>query len=445
MRTRNVLTGLVTLLLALGTVQAQPALAQSKNSEPSKQEKLTHYSLYYENFKNENYASALADLRWMLDHAPVFVPNTPKGDDRHFRRAVETYTELAEAAESAEKKKAYLDTAYTMINTAPENLKKLGAEYDKYEWVMRKGRFLQQYGEVMGIDESPTKYYREAFNMAPKKVQPYYINQTLKEFTEQGKQQEALKYMDTVESKRSDDKEVMKILQSYREDIFGRNPAARIEFLEKKLKASPDDASLMAELFELYMNQGQRDKAEKLSQRLLDTNPSFSVYQQIAKMRLEDGRAQEAFNLYQKAMEAPDAKPSAQAYYNMGVAQRQMGSFPKARSYFRKALEVDPKYGKAYISIGDLYARAVAECGGSKMKRNDRAVYWLAVDMYQKAKQVDPSVASTANSKIQTYRKYFPTAEDLFYREDWEAGQPFRIDYGCYSWINATTTVRKPS
>ena len=63
-------------------------------------------------------------------------------------------------------------------------------------------------------------------------------------------------------------------------------------------------------------------------------------------------------------------------------------------------------------------------------------------DKYRKARDVAPSLSSVADSKINTYRKVFPTKEDIFYREDWERGGTFTIDYGCYSWIGETTSVR---
>jgi tetratricopeptide (TPR) repeat protein len=128
----------------------------------------------------------------------------------------------------------------------------------------------------------------------------------------------------------------------------------------------------------------------------------------------------------------------------MGTAQKRMGNLSKARTYYRKAISKKEKFGEAYIAIGDLYASAVNQCS-KKMSRNDKAVYWAAVDMYRKAKQIDPSVSSSADSKINTYRKAFPNQEDIFYRDDWEKGQSFTIDYGCYSWINETTTVRQAS
>lgn len=434
--------GIVALLLLMAVGTTQPALAQQNggDSAPSQQEVLTHYSLYFEDFKNENYTSALPNLRWMLNNAPA----APQNDDRNFRRAVELYSALAEQAESESETQAYLDTAYTIINEAPGQLEEIGADYSEYSWTMRKGRFLQQYGAQMpDVDEQPETYYRAAFEIAPEKVQAYYIDRILKSYMDQGQQQEALAFMDECESTVGNDQEIMQVVNQYRRQIFGRNPQARIEFLEGKLDQNPDDPQIMTDLFELYLNQGQRNRAEQLSDKLLEMNPSLEVYRQVAEMRLDDGEAQQAFDLYQTAENEADAPLTAQDYFNMGEAQEQMGNFPEARTYYRQAIQQDESFGEAYIAIGDLYAQAVSECGGSRMNRGDKAVYWLAVDMYRQAKAADPAVASTADSKINTYRQYFPTAEDIFYRDDMEEGQSFRIDYGCYSWINETTTVRK--
>jgi hypothetical protein len=41
-------------------------------------------------------------------------------------------------------------------------------------------------------------------------------------------------------------------------------------------------------------------------------------------------------------------------------------------------------------------------------------ILWAAVDMCNKAKSVDPSVTSQANSQIANYRAHFPDAEAYF-------------------------------
>ncbi len=423
------------LLIAVSTTPAQ-----AQDSEPSKQEKLMHYSLYYESYKNDNFESAQSDLLWILENAP----GTPDGDDDNYRRVVKLYEGLAEQASDEEKRRAYLDTAATHLTSAIDKMEKQGIEYEPYKWERLKGRFVEQHQgslpDVKGL-KSAAAHYRKAFKLAPKELNPYYIQQVLRSYLENNKIQRALDFANMVEAKRGDDKEVAKMVSSVREDVFGKNPQAKIKYLEGQVEQNPDSTQLLTELFNAYNQQGNVAKASKLSKRLMKMEPSAETVREIAQMRLEDGRPKAAIKAYDRAVKQ-GAELKAEDYFNRGIAYQKMGRLTKARQGYRKAIDMKKDFGQAYIAIGDLYARAVNKCSGSEMKRSDKAVYWAAVDKYQQAKQIDPSVSSIANSKIQTYRKVFPTKEDIFYRESWERGSTITVDYGCYSWIGETTTVR---
>ena len=106
-----------------------------------------------------------------------------------------------------------------------------------------------------------------------------------------------------------------------------------------------------------------------------------------------------------------------------------------SRNYARKALEINPNMGKAYIIIGDAYASSSASCTEDKL--GGKSVFWAAVDKYYKAKQVDPSVAETANEKINKFSSYFPDQETAFFNGI-NDGTSFSV--GC--WIGESTTVR---
>jgi len=429
--------------LMLGLLLPAPPLVPSAHAQdagPSQQDKAMHYSLYYESFKNDEFADAQNDLQWILDNAPGF----PKDDDRNFRRQYELYTGLAKAAEG-DQQSAYLDTAATVLATAPSRMDDLGLSYDQYEWELYRGRFLQQYGSALSSTpdgmNTPEAHYQKAFDMAPDKVDAYYIERVLTGYVKDNKQNEALTFIEDVESKRGDDPKVQKVLSSVRDDIFGKNPQAQVQYLEKQYEAHPDSAAVMMSLFEAYRTQGNIEKASALAPKVMKTNPPAETVREIAQMRLDDGRPKAAIKAYDQA-EKQGAKLEATDYFNRGKAYQQMNSFSKARREYRKAIEMDAGYAEAYVGIGDLYARAVSECSGSELSRKDKAVYWAAVDKYERAIQADEAIASAVNSKIRSYEKVFPTQEDIFYREDWEKGGSFTIDYGCYSWIGETTTVR---
>ena len=67
-----------------------------------------------------------------------------------------------------------------------------------------------------------------------------------------------------------------------------------------------------------------------------------------------------------------------------------------------------------------------------------RSVYWVACDMFNKAKSVDSSCAADANKLIATYAQYFPSKEDVFFHRELNEGSAFRVG----GWIGKTTTCR---
>lgn len=429
--------------LLLLTLAPLVALGQSSEEEgPSEMDIRRTYSLYTEDFNNENWESAAPNLRWMLENAPT----QPFNDDRNYRRAVELYTGLAEQAENEEDRHAYLDSAAVMLSSAPGMLNEQDVEHSDYRWEIRRGRFLQQYGAELdgsyeNLDSAPVHYER-AFEIDPERMQTYYINQIIQAYVDRGNQGDAVAFMNQVEEQRGDNEEIMTIVNRERERIFERNPAALTDYLEGVVEENPDDLNAMSELFSAYLEQRNYDAANAMTEDLLAMDPPASVYLDIAQLFLEDGEPQRAFDTYEQA-EEKGAEFTATDYHNMGDAQQQMGQLSKARTYFRQALQADSEYAEAHLSIGDLYVEAVSECSGSEMGRSDRAVYWLAVDHYQRAQQLgDASVSNSAQTKVRTYRQYFPSTEDIFYRDDWTEGESTQINSGCYSWINESTTVR---
>ena len=428
------------LILALAPLVA---LGQTSEEEgPSDMDIRRTYSLYTEDYNNEDWESAAPNLRWMLENAPA----QPFNDDRNYRRAVDLYVGLAEGADDEADRRAYLDSAAVMLSSAPNTLEEQSVEHSDYRWEMRRGRFLQQYGAELdgsyeNLETAPI-HYEQAFEIDPERMQTYYINEIIESYVNQGNQADAVAFMGRVEELRGDNEEIMEIVNRERERIFDRNPAAFTDYLEGVVEEEPDNLQAMSELFSAYLEQRNYDEASAMTEDLLAMDPPASVYLDIAQLFLEDGNPQRAFDTFEEA-EEKGASFTAADYHSMGEAQQQMGQLSKARTYFRQALNADSRYAEAHVSIGDLYVEAVSECSGAEMGRSDRAVYWLAVDHYAQAQQLgDASVANSAQSKARTYREYFPSTEDIFYRDDWNEGESIQINSGCYSWINESTTVR---
>ena len=140
---------------------------------------------------------------------------------------------------------------------------------------------------------------------------------------------------------------------------------------------------------------------------------------------------------YQNAIAAEtDKELLAKYYYELAAFTfAKETNYQQARAYARKALENNPNDGESLILIGDIYAHYSKNYG--KDEFDHLSIYWLAVDYYEKAKRADPEVFAKANSRINTYKVYFPDKETLFFG-GYQDGQV--ITYG--SWINETSRVR---
>ena len=157
-------------------------------------------------------------------------------------------------------------------------------------------------------------------------------------------------------------------------------------------------------------------------------------------MRLDDGESDLAIELYDHSITLEGGQEGIpEVYFSIGIAHQQEGRLSKARSSFRETLSAKPDYAEALVAIGDLYVAAVQGCG--TFEREDRAVYRLAADYYDRATATAEEVSSLSRSRLSSIISYFPTAEDKFFK-GWETCDSYTIDYGCFSWIGESTRIR---
>ncbi len=424
---------MLTVLVAGSVLLPPPAKAQQNRPPDSV---LVQYSLFYEYYKNKDYESALPYLKWLLKNAPTF-----RGE-RNWKRAIKVYEGLAQRTEDPETRRAYLDTALMIFDQAVSTLKNAGVQVDEFEWTLDKGRFIQAHQEDLpDLQDQVLDLYMKAFEMDPERLDGYYARYIVAELVRRGEKEKAVEFMDKAEPYFKDDPETLAYFDQVRNTLF-TTPEERMEFLEKQLQKEPDNIAIVRELLSIYRQLGLTDKVKQMAERLTEMQPSAETYMLLAQIARENGEYKQALDYYNKALKlAQDPKLKRDIYYSMAQIYLEEGQLQRARAYARQALRIDPKFGPAYILIGDIYVTAVQQVGA--YDRKDRAVFWLALDYYEKAREVDPSVAAQANHKIRTYRKYLPSTEDLFFM-GLKPGDPYKIDYEPYAWINETTRVRKP-
>lgn len=430
------------LVLAFGAASAHAQSGSEASTdttsadEPPKRQILEQFSLFYEYFKHDEFESASPYFRWLIEHAPGY--RAP----RNWRRGVTMYEGLAKNASSDETKKAYLDSALALIDRAVPTLQAENVQVDSTRWTFQRGRFLHSHLDVYGDREDEVlQAYLETFEENPQMLAPYYVKYIVRQYTQAGDKQKALDFMDRAEQV-YDDQELLTWFDRQRDSLF-TNPKQRAQFLRQQLEEHPDSLALMQDLFRIYQDLGRTERMQTLGEQLLERNPTTEVYRLMAELQQDQGNVDQALERYEQAVKIAESDTERRnLYHSMAQMMLENGRVRQARSYAREALEIDPEYGPAYMTIGDAYATAVQQSPG-ELDRMDRAVYWLVIDYYRQAMQVDPSLAGQAESAIETYREYVPAREDIFFK-NWEMGQELTIDYEPYQWIDETTTVRAP-
>jgi tetratricopeptide (TPR) repeat protein len=432
-------------LVAFAATSALPSYAQD---EPSDNEKATNYSLYFESYKNEDYENALPYLRWILTNAPEYA-GPGRNRDVNFDRGIRAYRALADATEDPAQKAAYLDSALVLYETAVPTLEGKVENLDEWEWLFEKGRFIQTYAQDR--PEWATEFvpvYQELYEMDASRLQPYYVTLLLDSNLRENAQLNpdvTLAFADELEVTYSgmegfDYSSVGGYIEQVRNTLL-RDPEDRIAFLQRKLEADQDNLELLTEIFELAEELEMRDTMYEIGERLAEMDPSNPrTARLLGQLYLSDGEFQRAYDLLEQALgNAQDPEVRRDLLYNQGAALQNLGRLSNARTKFRASLEADPEFGRAILAIGDLYVTAVRNCGSLEL--DDRAVYWLATDYYNRAKRIDSGVSSTADARVRSIQSFYPTAEMKFFK-GLSDGQSYSITGGCYGWIGESTTVR---
>lgn len=437
-----ILTGIVFLLTVSG-VQAQ-------EEPPYGMGELEAYAVFTDAYRAQDYELAINYGEWIIETKPRTISGYDGFKlDLQFERMVNVYVSAAEEESDPSKSAEYLRKAENVIKEAFETFSE--DEIDLYEWHLRRGRFYQEhYDNLDGASiEDAIESYRQLFEMDPQRFaeegEGYYAGALLSYYQSEDLVEEAQAFIDEIEQYASGD--LQATIDEVRESLF-RNPEERIQFLESRVASAEGEEreEMLESLADLYEQTQQHAKAKEIALELYEMNNDYENTRRVASIYMSDGDYQNSVTYLAEALEkATDPEEEYQILLELGEANRHLRELEQARNYVRQAINLDDTKGRAYMRMASIYAAAVSQCtGGQALDRNDRTVYWLVLDYLERAREVEPSLASTANSQISSYEGAMPTAEDKFF-SDWEAGQSFTIDSSigdCYGWINETTTVR---
>ncbi len=180
--------------------------------------------------------------------------------------------------------------------------------------------------------------------------------------------------------------QVLSIQPNHPEALYGLGMIAQQtgQFLEAEkllstaVQVQPNLVKVWFALGNLHHTQGQLSEAETAYKRAIALRPdAVSIYNNLGYTLQQQGKWSEAINCYQKALQLqPNCveadvnlgnalhalgklSPDKQAHYaqlnhKLGLGRQKAGDLQTAEVYFQKALELNPNYGEAYTSLGDL-------------------------------------------------------------------------------------------
>lgn len=424
------------------------ATVEAQNSEPPfGYPPLTVFSLFQEEHRNKAYDMAIVYGRYLIENHPTELEGHPRyRGDNNFRRMIDIYNHYADESSDPSIREAYLDSSIQLYNRVFEIFSDK-SDFDEYRWVFQRGRFFQTYannidnGMQLAYDD-----YTRMFELDPKRTTEtangYYVQITLQHIVRQGHRDQALEMMETAEPYANP--ELLGVFSDTRSDLF-RNPEERIGWLEDQLAADPDNFELIEELFELYLDQNMRGKAQEFGKKLYDNDANYTNIMRMANLAQREGNYREANRYLNESLaKTSDRTKLKENHLQISDNLLSLRELEAARAAARRAIQIDPNWGEPYLKIANIYAQAVRSCSGRDLDRQDKVVYWLVLDYLDKARQVDASTSNQVRRSYSGYEAAMPTPEEKFY-SNWTTGSKIKVDgslRSCYAWINEETTVR---
>lgn len=432
------LFGLISLLLLVSA--SLNVNAQNFGETPEDSVKcVENYSLYNEFFRQKNYKDAIGPYRNLLQVCPKFSKSI-------YQNGEKLYTYFIDNEKDEAKKEALIDTLIML--------------YDKrIEYFGQKAFVLGKKGEDLlkmrpNDPKTAMDVLMESYKLSGKKTGPstlIYLYKAMYETYKVGQLEKAdliniypeLAEVAEYNIKNPSNEKYVAYYQSALENLeklFA--PVADcpdlIDLFQKKFEADPSDVNMLKTALKLLDAKEctDADIYIEIAKKLNEIEPSAESAYSIGSWFDAKEKYNEAIEYFKQTLElSEDASLQEKAAIKAANSYRKLSQYSSAKSMALKVLSINPNNGNAYILIGDCYAATAKQCGDNEC--TSKSAYWAAVDKYYRAKQVDESVAETANSRIATYSKYFPKKTDCFFVGIQE-GSSYTV--GC--WINEGTTVR---
>lgn len=396
----------------------------------------TDYAIYRNEYKQKNYDDALKAWRKVFKNCPSFNQNTFANGPKMYHYKIK---------QDNANKESYIDTLMLIYDTRIQffgNEEKVlgskGSDLLKYD----PSRFIEAY-EMMKISVESTG------NASMPTVLVSYFKSLVKyersdeSITKQDVLDAYVLVSDIITYNIANNHKYVKYYETALKNIENMfAPYASCDDLilvfQSRLEEGNSSLSFLKKVTSLLDKKDCTDNEVffNAATKLHELEPTASSAYDMGNTSLLKKNYSAAVDYFNQSIEMTEDESIKASYYlKLAYAYQMIKSYSKARSAATSAADLKPEWGEPYIIIGDIYAASASSCGSSSLEQ--RSVYWVAVDSYRKAKNVDNLLTEKANKRIATWSKQFPSKEDCIW-EDLDEGASYKV--GC--WIGRSTKVR---
>lgn len=429
------LFGLILGVIALSV----SGYAQERNFGEDSVTCVQNLALYNDRVKENNDLAALPYWRW------VFL-NCPESSKKMYVDGLNIVKAAMDKVTGDElKEKAYLDTLLMVYDKRIEY-------YGQRGYVLgRKGvdmiRYKASYEDAEKVlSESVTLQGDEseaAVLVAYMKVLSYLEKKKLKTSAEVVDAYGTVAEIIEKQMSTDDPKEKERFEQAMAQVTSAANDYLNCEVLgsvvAEQFEAHKQDPKWLNRNAKLFISKEcEGDIVYKIAEGAYALEKSDKSAYNLGKLFLKGKRYAKAEQYFTEAVSLVGEDKSNLADYYLALAKANFGEgrFETARANALKAANEKNGWGEPYYFIGELYASSLSMCS-DEIDKALKTVFWVAVDMFAKAKAVDPSMAERCSAKISQYSQQFPDLQNAFFYNV-EDGTTYTV--GC--WINTPTTVR---
>lgn len=406
---------------------------------------IRNYSLYSEYYKQKNFEDALPYWRLVFRDCPKVSKNVYQ----HGANMYKFYIIQATRKNNIELKNTLVDTLMQIYD-------------QRIKWYPKdKGRVLgYKAADILRFKKNDLFCMKKAYAFSseamdirktstPKSVINTYMYTTLFLFDNNDisdsevveNYAKTMAILNAQIAKNPDDEELDNLMVSISSNFANSGAAScegLIQLFSPQFKESPEDIDVLKKITYWLRNTGCTDSQLYLKSTIAlnKVEPSATLAYHIAQLYVKRRNYQAAVQFYKQAInQEPKMATRSKYLVEIGyITQSEYGDLPRAKNYALEAIKANSGSGKPYLLLGNIYA-AAKNFGPDDLSH--KAVFWVSVDQYKKARQMDPELASIANDRIKAYSKYFPDTEMVFF-----FGYKVGDSYTLGGWINETTTVR---